>query len=83
MAELKKSLGGVQFFSIGSGGIVGVGWIVYMGLWFGQAGPVGTVLAFLIGGLLMSLVALCYAEVGSMYPVAGARRSTRIGHSAS
>ena len=71
MAELKKSLGGVQFFSIGFGGIVGVGWIVYMGLWFSQAGPVGTVLAFLVGGLLMSLVALCYAEVGSMYPVAG------------
>ena len=71
MTELKKSLGGVQFFSIGFGGIVGVGWIVYMGLWFTQAGPMGTVLAFLTGGLLMALVGLCYAEIGAMYPVAG------------
>ncbi len=71
MPELKKSLGGVQFFSIGFGGIVGVGWIVYMGLWFSQAGPVGTILAFLVGGLLMSLIGVCYAEMGAMYPVAG------------
>jgi len=71
MADLKKSLGGVQFFSIGFGGVVGVGWIVYMGLWFTQAGPVGTTLAFLVGGLLMALVGLCYAEIGAMYPVAG------------
>jgi len=71
MPELKKSLGGVQFFSIGFGGIVGVGWMVYMGLWYGQAGPMGTTVAFLVGGLLMALVGLCYAEVGAMYPVAG------------
>ena len=71
MAELKKSLGSVQFFSIGFGGIVGVGWIVYMGLWFTQAGPMGTMLAFVVGGLLMALVGLCYAEIGAMYPVAG------------
>ena len=72
MAELKKSLGGVQYFSIGFGAIVGVGWIVYMGLWYNQAGPVGTVIAFLLGGLLMALIGLCYAELATMYPVAGA-----------
>ncbi len=71
MTDLKKSLGGVQFFSIGFGGIVGVGWIIYLGVWFGQAGPIGTVVAFLFGGLLMALVGLCYAELGSAYPVAG------------
>jgi hypothetical protein len=37
MAELKKALGGVQYFSIGFGTIVGVGWIVYLGFWFEQA----------------------------------------------
>ena len=72
MADLKKTLGPVQFFSIGFGGIVGVGWIVYMGLWFSQAGPIGTMIAFLVGGLLMALIGLCYAELGAMYPVAGA-----------
>ena len=72
MTELKKTLGGVQFFSLGFGTIIGVGWIVYMGLWFSQAGPVGTMLAFLLGGLFVSLIGLCYAELGAMYPVAGA-----------
>lgn len=72
MAELKRSLGGVQFFSIGFGTIVGVGWIVYLGLWYEQAGPVGTMVAFLVGGLLMAVIGLCYAELATMYPVAGA-----------
>lgn len=71
MTELRRSLGGVQFFSIGFGGIVGTGWIVYMGLWFTQAGPLGTVLALLAGGLLVSLIGLCYAEIGAMLPVVG------------
>ncbi len=71
MTDLKKSLGPVQFFSIGFGGIVGVGWIIYLGFWFQSAGPVGTVIALLAGGLLMALVGLCYAELGAAYPVAG------------
>ncbi|MGE0552951.1 MAG: APC family permease [Gemmatimonadales bacterium] len=72
MTELKKTLGGVQYFSIGFGTIVGVGWIVYLGPWFEQAGPVGTAVAFLIGGLLMAVIGLCYAELATMFPVAGA-----------
>jgi len=77
--ELKRTLGPVQFFSIGFGGIVGVGWIVYMGLWFSQAGPMGTTIAFLVGGLLMALIGLCYAEIGTMYPVAGAEAAYAYG----
>lgn len=79
MAELKKSLGPVQFFSFGFGMIVGVGWIVYMGLWFTQAGPVGTTIAFLVGGFLMALVGLCYAEASAMYPVAGGEAAYAFG----
>ena len=79
MAELKKSLGPVQFFSFGFGMIVGVGWIVYMGLWFTQAGPVGTTVAFLIGGLLMALIGLCYAEASAMYLVAGGEAAYAFG----
>ena len=71
MTELKKTLGAVQLFSIGFGSIVGVGWIVLMGFWFSRAGPVGTALAFVAGGLLLALVGLCYAEMSTMIPVAG------------
>ncbi len=79
MTQLKQTLGPVQFFSIGFGGIVGVGWIVYMGLWFSQAGPAGTTIAFLVGGLLMALIGLCYAEIGTMFPVAGAEAAYAYG----
>ncbi|MGE3617527.1 MAG: APC family permease [Gemmatimonadales bacterium] len=72
MTELKKTLGGIQYFSLGFGAIVGVGWIVYLGLWFDQAGPVGTMVAFVLGGLLMAIIGLCYAELATMYEVAGA-----------
>lgn len=72
MTELKKTLGGIQYFSLGFGAIVGVGWIVYLGLWFEQAGPVGTMLAFILGGLLMAVIGLCYAELSTMFEVAGA-----------
>src|SRR5262245_31543240 len=69
--ELKKTLGGVQLFSMGFGSIVGVGWIVLMGFWFQQAGPGGTSVAFILGGLLLALVGLCYGEMSTMIPVAG------------
>src|SRR5690349_7485087 len=75
VTELKKTLGGVQLFSMGFGSIVGVGWIVLMGFWFRQAGPGGTAVAFLLGGLLLALVGLCYAEMSTMLPVAGGEAS--------
>jgi amino acid transporter len=75
MTELKKTLGGVQLFSMGFGSIVGVGWIVLMGFWFQQAGPGGTAVAFLLGGLLLALVGLCYGEMSTMLPVAGGEAS--------
>ncbi|MEO8452098.1 MAG: APC family permease [Gemmatimonadota bacterium] len=71
MTQLQKSLGPVQFFSVGFGSIVGVGWIVLMGSWLSQAGPVGTAVAFLAGGLLLTSVGVCYAEIMTMNPVAG------------
>lgn len=73
--ELKKTLGGIQLFSMGFGSIVGVGWIVLMGFWFQQAGPGGTAVAFLLGGLLLALVELCYGEMATMLPVAGGEAS--------
>lgn len=72
MTELKKTLGGIQYFSMGFGAIVGVGWIVYLGLWFDQAGPVGTMVAFVVGAALMAVIGLCYAELSTMYEVTGA-----------
>ena len=70
-SHLKKVIGGWGFFSLAFGSMIGVGWITALGSWFEQAGPVGAMLAFLLGGALMLVIGLCYAEVTPMLPVAG------------
>ena len=42
-----------------------------LGAWLSDAGSLGAMIAFLVGGLIMLPVALCYAEVAGMYPVSG------------
>jgi APA family basic amino acid/polyamine antiporter len=70
-AVLKKELKLRHFFVLGFGCIIGVGWIVYLGIWLAQAGPLGSILAFLAGGSLMMFIGLCYAELATMLPVSG------------
>ena len=69
--ELKKDISALQFFTLGFGTIIGVGWVVVLGQWLSKAGPLGAILGFAGGGLIMMLVALCYAEMSSQLPVAG------------
>lgn len=67
---LKRSLGLAHLAAIGMGTTIGVGWIVVTGGWIIDAGPGGAALAFVLGGAVMALVALCYAEVASRLPEA-------------
>lgn len=60
-----------QLFNLGFGTMIGVGWITVFGDLLGQAGSFGVAAAFLVGGLLVCLVGLCYAELGGLYPVSG------------
>lgn len=68
---LRPALGPWQFFSFAFGSIVGVGWIVLLGDWLQRGGPLGAILGFAAGGVLMSLIGLCYAEAAGMLPVSG------------
>jgi amino acid transporter len=69
--QLKRAIGGFGFFALAFGSMIGVGWITALGGWFEQAGPVGAIVAFLVGGTLMLVIGLCYAEVTPMLPVSG------------
>jgi len=69
--ELKRAIGGLGFFALAFGSMIGVGWITALGGWFQEAGPVGAVVAFAAGGTLMLVIGLCYAEVTPMLPVSG------------
>ncbi|HET9407428.1 MAG TPA: APC family permease [Candidatus Sulfotelmatobacter sp.] len=70
-ALLDKSIGAAQFFTISFSTIVGVGWMIVLGDWLRQAGPVGAIIALLAAGAVMMLVGLCYAEISTAFPVSG------------
>ena len=62
----------IDFFSIGFGAMVGVGWAVSLNKWMQLAGgPIPAAIGFLILMLLLIPVALCYSELVPMLPVAG------------
>ena len=69
--ELKKAIGRLGFFSLAFGSMIGVGWITGLKGMFEQAGPLGTIVAFVAGGALMIVIGLCYAEAMQRLPVAG------------
>ena len=68
---LQKGVGKAGLFSLAFGAMIGVGWVTAMGSWLTNAGPVGAAIAFAIGGLLMLVIGLCYAEVTASLPVSG------------
>jgi basic amino acid/polyamine antiporter, APA family len=67
----RKGLGPLQYLTIAVGCMIGIGWVTVLGDWLQSAGPLGALLGFLIGGLVMAGVAACYAELTSMMPAAG------------
>jgi len=69
--QLARAVGGWQFFSLAFGCIVGVGWVVILGDWLTRAGPIGATAAFVVGAAVMSVIALCYAEIATILPVSG------------
>lgn len=68
---LNRAITGVGFFVLAFGSIVGSGWVVAMGEWLGSAGPGGAILAFLLGGVVMALIAGAYAELMARLPRSG------------
>lgn len=69
--HFKRSLGNLGIFCLGFGSMIGFGWIVLTGGWIEDAGAGGAIIAFLIGGGIMVLVGLVYAELASAMPFAG------------
>ncbi|GAB3277097.1 APC family permease [Parasphingorhabdus pacifica] len=57
--------------AVGFGSMIGFGWVVLAGQYIDDAGVLGSALAFVIGGLIVALVGLTYAELVSAMPKAG------------
>lgn len=67
---MQRSIGFVGYTFIGVSGIIGSGWLFGPLLTAQLAGP-ASLISWLIGAAGMLLLALCYAEVSAMLPVAG------------
>jgi amino acid transporter len=69
--RLARAITGPQYFTLAFGSIVGAVWVVILGQLVQAAGPGGTALALLLGGLMIVLVGFCYGEVAAALPAAG------------
>nr|WP_321256590.1 APC family permease [uncultured Pseudodesulfovibrio sp.] len=70
--KLEKSLSPAQVWALALGSIVGWGCFVLPGdMFLPQAGPMGTLIGFLVGACLLCFVAVCYSYMIKYAPVAG------------
>ncbi len=68
--RLKRSVGFFGLMMVSLGSIIGSGWLLGALNAAERAGP-ASVLSWILAALMLSLLALVYAELGATYPVAG------------
>jgi amino acid transporter len=66
-----KVLKGREVIALSFGAMIGWSWVLMTGVWLDEAGTLGTVIAFGIGGLAIALIGLTYSELASAMPRAG------------
>jgi arginine/ornithine permease len=69
--SLKRSMKSRHLFMIALGGVIGTGFFNGSGYTISQAGPIGAILSYLIGGFVMYLVMLCLGELTIANPTSG------------
>lgn len=69
--DMPTGLNRLEVFVFGFGAMIGWGWVILAGNWINHAGSVGAILAFIIGGIMIYVVSLTYAELASALPESG------------
>src|SRR5580700_5053018 len=62
MPALARKLRLADYFALAFGSMVGVGWLVLMDDWLGRGGPLGAMLGFVLGGILLLPVGYVYGQ---------------------
>ena len=62
MTQLARKLGLWNYFALGFGTMIGTGWVVLMDDWLGRGGPLGAMLGFAVGGILLLPVGYVYGK---------------------
>jgi amino acid transporter len=60
-----------EVLALAFGAMIGWSWVALAGVWLRSAGSVGAIVAFLIGGVVIALIGLTYAELASAMPQVG------------
>ena len=68
MAQLARKLRLVDYFTLGWGTMVGVGWLVVMDDWLLRGGSLGALLGFAIGGALLLPIGWVYGQLVAAMP---------------
>jgi amino acid transporter len=66
-----KVLKSREVIALSFGAMIGWSWVLMTGVWLNDAGTLGTVIAFSVGGLAIALIGLTYSELASAMPRAG------------
>lgn len=69
--ELKRTMKSRHLFMISLGGVIGTGFFLGSGYTIHEAGPIGAIIAYLVGGFIMYLTMLCLGELSVAMPVSG------------
>src|SRR3989475_2018459 len=68
MATLARKLRVTDYFTLGWGTMVGVGWLVVMDDWLLRGGSLGGILGFTIGGMLLLPIGYVYGQLVMAMP---------------
>ncbi|MCQ2434094.1 MAG: APC family permease [Oscillospiraceae bacterium] len=66
-----KVLNSFDVIVVAFGAMIGWGWVVSSGQWIQSGGVLGTIIGFIIGGLMIYFVGLTYAELTTALPLCG------------
>lgn len=69
--RFKKVMGTSDILVVAFGAMIGWGWVVSSGRWIQSAGTIGTVIGFIIGGIMIYFVGMTYAELTPAMPKVG------------
>lgn len=62
MTRLARKLYAADYFALAFGTMVGAGWLVLMDDWLGRGGPLGAILGFALGGILLLPIGYVYGQ---------------------
>src|ERR1700751_2952315 len=68
MATLARKLRLHDYFALAFGTMIGTGWLVLMDDWLGRGGPLGAVLGYTIGGIILLPIGYVYGQWVRRWP---------------